>query len=108
MTVETDADRATMFADFDAPVSFSPGPTWPDQNDDTATINGIFDSEFVEIPGQDMSAESRTLMFTGRSIDLVDAVHNSMIERSDGKIYKVISVEPDGTGITTLGLEGPR
>ena len=76
MTVETDADRATMFADFDAPVLFSPGSTWPDQNDKTATINGILDSEFVEIPGQDMTAESRSLLFTGRSIDLVDAVHN--------------------------------
>ena len=107
MTVETDADRATMFADFDAPVLFSPGVTWPDQNDKTATINGILDSEFVEIPGQDMTAESRSLLFTGRSIDLVDAVHNSMIESAD-RIYKVISVEPDGTGITTLGLEGPR
>ena len=107
MTVETDADRATMFADFDAPVSFSPGSTWPDQNDKTAAINGILDTEFVEIPGQDMSAESKSLLFTGRSIDLVDAVHNSMIE-SAGRIYKVISVEPDGTGITTLGLEGPR
>ena len=107
MTVDTDADRATMLADFDAPVSFSPGSTWPDQNDKTASINGIFDSNFVEIPGQDMPAESRALFFIGRSIDLVNAVHNSMIE-SAGRIYKVISVEPDGTGITMLGLEGPR
>lgn len=107
MTVESDADRATMFADFDAPVLFSPGATWPDQNDKTATINGIFDSEFLEIPGQDMTAESKSLMFSARTIDVAGAVHNSMIEIAD-KIYKVISVEPDGTGITSLGLEGPR
>lgn len=107
MTVESDADRATMFADFDAPVLFSPGATWPDQNDKTATINGIFDSEFLEIPGQDMTAESKSLMFIARTIDVAGAVHNSMIEIAD-QIYKIISVEPDGTGITMLGLEGPR
>ena len=108
MTVETDTDRATMLIDFGELVKFSPGDVWPNRASDTAEIRVIFDAEYVELPGERVGINSDNPIAVGRTTDLEDAVRNSVLERSDGKAYKITSVQPDGTGITMLELEGPR
>lgn len=107
MSVETDTERTTMIADFGVSVTWSPGDTYPYRNDSTADIKGVFDNEFFELVGQDTRARSSQPMIVCKTSDVSAAAHNSMIEIATDK-YKVVGVEPDGTGITLLLLEGPR
>ena len=109
MPVETESDRAAMLADFGEAVIFSPGDVWPNRADTHATITVIFDAEYIELSHEYSQSNSKTPVALGRTSDLSGAVRNSMLERtSTGKDYKIVNVEPDGTGITLLELEGPR
>ena len=66
------------------------------------TINGIFDYEYIEVGG----SESRAPMFTCATIDLPTDVHNYQLDiEGQGSDYKVITPQPDGTGVTQLLLE---
>ncbi len=105
--VESDLDRAHLLADFGELVLFSPGSTYPNRNNETVEITGIFDKEFFEVAGDLAAADSSQPIIVCRSIDVLEAERNSMIEIGDD-VYKVVGVEPDGTGITALLLEGPR
>lgn len=107
MTVETDTELISMLLDFGDDIIFSPGSTYPSRNDNTATIKGIFDNEYFEIAGQDNPARSSQPTLVCKSSDVNSAERNSMVERGID-VYKVVGVEPDGTGITLLLLEGPR
>lgn len=107
MTVETDTERTSMIADFGVAVTWSPGDTYPNRNDKTASIKGVFDNEFFEIAGQDTRARSSQPMIVCKTSDVETAARNSMVEIGADK-FKVVGVEPDGTGITLLLLEGPR
>ena len=112
MTVESASDRATMLADFGLLCIFSPGATYPNRNDKSVSIRGIFDNGFYDIIGAETDAASRNPTLTCRTDDVNGAMRNSMIEIG-GDVYKVVSPEPDGTGddtekgITVLMLEGP-
>lgn len=108
MAVETDTERATMLADFGELVTFSPGDVWPNRSDTTASIRVIFDAEYIELPGDRIGINSNALIAQARTSDISGAVRNSVLERSDGKLYKVTAVQDDGTGMTVLELEGPR
>lgn len=107
MTVESANDRATMLADFGSDCTFSPGNTWPHRNDQSAEIKGIFDNEFYELIGETARTRSSQPMLLCRTADTSNAVHNSMLEIGADR-YKIVGVEPDGTGITLLLLEGPK
>lgn len=107
MTVETDTERTSMLADFGEAVIFSPGSTFPNRNDNTATINAIFDNTFFEVIGEEMPANMTKPTVVCKTADVAAAERNSMIERG-AEVYKVASAEPDGTGVTLLILEGPR
>ena len=96
-----------MLSDFGDNVTFSPGSTYPNRNDETATIRGVFDNEYYEIVGQENPARSSQPTLVCKTSDVADAERNSMIEIGTA-VYKVVGVEPDGTGITVLLLEGPR
>lgn len=106
MTVESDSDRLTLLADFGQTAKFSPGVTFPDRNGETADITAIFDNNFLEVRGIDSAVASSQPTILARTIDLADVVRNSMIELGADK-YKVVGIEPDGSGMTTLLLEGP-
>ena len=109
MTVESDADRLTMLTDHGEQVEFSPGNVWPNRAGDHATVWIIFDAEYIEIITEHRALNSSQPLAIGRTSDLAGAVRGSMLERSGtGKDYKIVNVEPDGTGITLLELEGPR
>ncbi len=106
MTVETDSDRATFVSDWNSAL-FSPGDTYPNRNDKTATIKGIFDKEYFRAEGEFTAVSTSEPQFHARTGDIDGAERNSMIEIGEDK-YKVVAVEPDGTGFTVLILEGPR
>ena len=109
MPVESAADRATLLADFGEAAIFSPGAVWPNRSSASCTITGIFDFEYLPIDGGDTRLSSSNPVFFARTADLADVVRDSVIERvSDGGVYKVAAIEPDGTGMTLLQLEGPR
>lgn len=107
MPVETDTELTSLLSDFGDDISFSPGSTYPNRNDGTTTIKGIFDNTFYEIAGEQGPADSSQPQLVCKTSDVTGAERNSMIERGDD-VYKVVGVEPDGTGITLLLLEGPR
>jgi len=107
MAAESEADRAALLDDFGLDVIFSPGDSYPNRNDATVTIKGIFDNGFFEVPGQMGEINSLNPTLLARSSDTVDAVRNSMVEIA-GAVYKVVDPEPDGTGLTVLMLEGPK
>ena len=106
MTVESDSDRLTLLADFGQTAKFSPGVTFPDRNGSTADITAIFDNNFLEVRGIDSAVASSQPTILTRTIDLADVVRNSMIELA-ADMSKVVGIEPDGSGMTTLLLEGP-
>lgn len=101
-----------MLADFGLLCIFSPGATYPNRNDKSKTIRGIFDNAYIEIVGDEANTASRTPTLICRTDDVNGVKRNSMVEIG-GDVYKVVSPEPDGTGadndqgITVLMLEGP-
>lgn len=102
MSIEDETDRLDMLDDWDE-VIFTPDDSYPTRTDKTIKINGIFDREYIELNGM----ESFKPVFVGSTSDLENAKHkkgNSMIEFNSTK-YKVVDVEPDGTGITMLRLQ---
>ena len=107
MAVETDTELTSLLSDFGDTVTFSPGSTYPNRNDDTVDIKAIFDNAFFEVIGEENPARSSQPSLVCKTSDVSGAERNSMIERGTDR-YKVVGVEPDGTGITLLLLEGPR
>lgn len=81
-------------------VTFSPGDTYPNRNDDTIVITGKLDKAFLEVNG----VETKRKVFEALSSLLEDAVHGSMVEDGSDK-YRVVQVEPDDSGMTMLVLE---
>jgi len=96
-----------MLADFGELVVFTPGAVYPNRSDKTVEIMGIFDNAFYSGDGDPAGANTRQTSLICRTADSVNAARNSMVEVGND-VYKVTSVEPDGTGITVLLLEGPR
>jgi hypothetical protein len=67
---------------------------------DGASVTGIFDNAYTEAFGM----ASRAPMFTLPSANAAAATQASVLV-VDGSTYRVTSVQPDGTGVTTLMLE---
>jgi hypothetical protein len=63
-------------------------------------IAGIFDNSYFE--GQGIQGSQP--VFTCRTMDVPAARHGDILVRA-GTTYKVVGVEPDGTGVTLLRLE---
>lgn len=67
---------------------------------DGVTVNGIFDNAYMEIMGM----ATRDPMFTLPTASASAASQASVLVVG-GVSYRVTSVQPDGTGVTTLTLE---
>ena len=72
-----------------------------------ATLNGvavvgIFDMPYIEPLGNFVSGAAP--MFMLATADAASAAQGQLLVAL-GKTYKVVGVEPDGTGLTTLRLE---
>lgn len=67
---------------------------------DGAAVTGIFDNAYTEAFGM----ASRAPMFTLPTASAASATQASVLVVG-GTTYRVTSVQPDGTGVTTLLLE---
>jgi hypothetical protein len=67
---------------------------------DGVPVTGIFDNAYTEAFGM----ASRAPMFTLPTASAASATQTSVLV-VDGTTYRVTSVQPDGTGVTTLMLE---
>jgi hypothetical protein len=68
---------------------------------DGASVSGIFDNAYTDI----MGIASRVPMFTLPTASASAATQASVLITGGGVTYRVTSVQPDGTGVTTLMLE---
>jgi hypothetical protein len=64
------------------------------------TINVIFDEQYVDALGVESSQPAATCSST----DAEDVDQNDMITIS-GREFRIIGVQPDGTGVTVLRLQ---
>lgn len=107
MTVETDTDRATLLADFGEACTVHPGNVAYSLSSKAAAITLIFDADYAELVGFEARIDSNKPVAIGRTSDLDDVRRGSMIQRGADE-YKVVDIQPDGTGMTLLEFEGPR
>ena len=66
----------------------------------STTVNGILDNEYVE----GLNFQGSAPVFRCRTSDVPTATHGQSLV-VDGITYKIVGVEPSGTGISTLRLE---
>lgn len=65
-----------------------------------AVITGIFDRPFTDA----LDVQGFSPSITCRSADVVDLRRGRLIEIQE-TLYKVVAIEPDGTGISRVQLE---
>lgn len=66
-----------------------------------ATINGVLDAEYLEPMGR---VQASTPVFACATADVASATHGQTLTIG-ATVYKIVGVEPDGTGMTVLRLE---
>jgi len=67
------------------------------------TISIMFDRDYSPVELANAAFEGRTPVATCRHVDVYDA-DNTCTLTIGGKVWKIISVQPDGTGITRFAL----
>lgn len=101
MAVESATDRA-VFVDID---DFGTAATYTPSGGSAATVNGIFDNEFIEVDaGGGVGVALNQPRFHCRTADVSSAAEGDAITIS-GVAYTVRIVQDDGTGMTVLILE---
>ena len=101
MAVESAADRA-IFLDVD---DFGTAATYTPSGGSAATVNGIFDNDFVEVDaGGGVGIALQQPRFVCRTADVSTASEGDAIVISSVN-YTIRIVQDDGTGMTTLVLE---
>jgi len=101
MAVESAADRA-IFLDVD---DFGTAATYTPSGGSAATVNGIFDNDFVEVDtGGSVSFAQQQATFMCRTADVSAAAEGDSLVIG-GETYIIRIVQPDGTGMTNLILE---
>lgn len=66
-----------------------------------ATIKGILDAEYNEAMGRVQASQP---VFACATTDVASATHGQTLTIG-ATVYKIVGVEPDGTGMTVLRLE---
>ena len=89
MSIESDDDRLALLMTLGESVKYN-----------SRDIYGIFEMDYTQID-IDRPVESATPMLMVRTIDAPNARHDDAVYRQ-GKPYRVVSVQPDGDGMTTL------
>ena len=67
------------------------------------TILGIFDNEFAVAVEGEMGIESTAPQVLVKDADITGAAHGQIMT-IDGTDYKIIAIQPDGTGTTVVLL----
>lgn len=100
---ETDADRLQMLSTLGEVLIYTAnGDTHVSSK--SKSIYAIFDRPYVETA----KVEGYAPVITVRDSDVAGVVHGAMIRRSVSGAdidYKVIGIEPDGTGMTAIMLQ---
>jgi hypothetical protein len=86
-------DRSIFFSELDSVAALYNGAQF---------VRGYLDLAYIEPLGN--AVEGRAPVFTCNVTDLPAAMHGDTLVAS-GRTYKVVGVEPDGTGILILRLE---
>lgn len=68
-----------------------------------ATVNGIFENQFLGAPGEAPVAGT-VPTFTCRTTDVSSVVSGTSTAVINSATYTVVGIHPDGTGVTTLIL----
>jgi hypothetical protein len=69
----------------------------------SVTIQGIFDDEFSSAVQGEMGIESTVPQVLVKTSDVVGIAHADLMT-INSTVYKVIGIQPDGTGMTMLLL----
>ncbi len=67
-------------------------------------ILGIFDNEYLAVAGGMVDVSGENARFTCAFADISDVKFGDSLS-IDSIDYKIVGIEPDGTGVTTLVLE---
>lgn len=68
-----------------------------------STIQGIFDDEFSSAVQGEMGIESTVPQVLVKTSDVQNIAHNEELT-INSVVYKVIGIQPDGTGVTLILL----
>ena len=98
MAFAEDLDEFLDDADFADEVMITPADGGP-----TRTFLGIFDSTFVDAATRDMHLETNLPRITCKMEDAQALVRGDGL-RVKAADYKVLQVQPDGTGMATVTL----
>ena len=101
MAIESAADRAAFF-DTD---EFGSAATWTPAGGSATTVNGVFDSEYQEVAISQVGVALSQPRFVCRTADVSGAAEGDTLSVG-ATSYTIRVVQDDGTGITTLVLEG--
>lgn len=86
-----------LFTDFALDAAFSHA------GGQASTIKVIFDNDFKAVNIDTGMVESAGPMATCKTSDVLTAAHGDTLT-INSVVYKIIGIEPDGTGMTTLIL----
>lgn len=92
------SDLTTVLADFGTVV------TRYKRDGSTVTLTGIFDEAVQVISPETMSVETTEPQLVCKTSDVSDLDKSAETLTINGVDYRVIGVEPDGTGLTRLRL----
>lgn len=96
MAIESAADRAAMLSSDDFGVAITVG---------ASTIYGIFDKEYFAVQGGEVDTESDMPTVLVQSSDVTaQSIAVATALTISGDSYTVVSVQPDGQGMTRLVL----
>jgi len=93
MSVETNADRTAMLADYGTTVTKT----------DASTFTAIFDNDFLAVDVDESEVESSEPTLLARTADVSSLAHGDTLTIS-AVIYTVRGIQPDGTGMTQIML----
>ncbi len=94
MAVESDADRLTFLSADDFGTAATIG---------SATVYGIFDDAYESVNIATGEITMTAPRFLCRTADVTSVAQGTAVTIG-GVAYKVINIEPDGTGMTALAL----
>jgi len=92
MAVESDADRLALLSDFGQAVTIN-----------GTSVTAIFDDKFLMIDEMTMNIESSEPQIECRTSDVSGFSNGAMVVIGTTTYY-ITTLEPDGTGLTTITL----
>lgn len=101
MSVEADADRLALLADFGVAASWTPA------GGEAVSLMGLFDNATAPRTrfAEDLPVETTEATLTVRAIDLPTGAARGDAVSLAGVDYLVKAIEPDGTGLASVSLE---